>query len=84
MRKDHGISLTHCSSVCLFLCLQGTTVRTMLTFVNAKTRAKFVITGSMEKACETLGWKPQQVEEAGGMTEFIHSHETLGTSLMIA
>lgn len=56
----------------------------MLTFINAKTRAKFVITGSMEKACETLGWKPQLVEEAGGMTEFIHSNETLGTSLMIA
>ena len=56
----------------------------MLSFINAKTRQKFVITGDMEKACEALGWKPEQVQEAGGMTEFMHSHETLGTSLMIA
>jgi hypothetical protein len=56
----------------------------MLGFVNAKTRKKFVITGNMEKACETLGWKTADVEAAGGMTDFMHSHETLGTSLMIA
>lgn len=64
--------------------MQSTTARGMLTFVNAKTRQKFVITGKTEKACEALGWSPQQVEEAGGMTEFMHLHETLGTSLMIA
>ena len=56
----------------------------MVSFVNSKTRDKFLITGSLEKACEALGWKQAEVEEAGGMTEFIHSHETLGTSLMIA
>lgn len=56
----------------------------MLGFVNPQTRHKFVITGDTEKACEALGWKTAQVEEAGGMQEFAHSHETLGTSLMIA
>lgn len=56
----------------------------MLSFINAKTRQKFVITGKTDVACEALGWKVEDVEEAGSMSEFMHSHETLGTSLMIA
>jgi hypothetical protein len=63
---------------------QGTSAWAMLKFVNPKTRHKFVITGSSEKVCESLGWKPEQVEEAGGIDAFVHSHETMGTSLMIA
>ena len=70
-------------STCLSLLSpnQGTTVRTMLSFINTKTRQKFVITGKQDTACEALGWKPDEVQEAGGMTEFMHSHEKLGVSL---
>jgi hypothetical protein len=61
--------------------MQGTTARTMLGFVNEKTQKKFLITNSLDKVCEELGWAKQEVEDCGGVTEFMHKHEKAGTSM---
>lgn len=56
--------------------LMGTTLRTLLSsVVNEKTRQKFLITGSQDEVCEALGWDKTDVEETGGITEFVHAHE---------
>lgn len=61
----------------------GTTARTLLNFVNEKTQRKFVITNSLAVVCEELGWDQREVESCGGVTEFMHKHETAGTSLIL-
>jgi len=53
----------------------------MLSFVNEKTQKKFVITNSLDKVCEELGWTKSEVEECGGVTEFMHKHEKAGDSM---
>lgn len=55
--------------------IMGTTLRTLLGFVNDKTRQKFLITGSQDAVCTALGWDKTDVEETGGITEFVHAHE---------
>jgi hypothetical protein len=59
----------------------ATTARTLLSFVNEKTQKKFVITNSLDKVCAELGWNRQEVEDCGGVTEFMRKHEKVGDSL---
>jgi len=61
----------------------GTTARTLLNFVNERTQKKFVITNSLQRVCEELGWSQQEVENCGGVTEFMHKHEKAGSSLIL-
>ena len=61
----------------------ATTARTLLNFVNEKTQKKFVITNSLAKVCEELGWDQREVEGCGGVTEFMHKHEKAGASLLL-
>jgi len=60
----------------------GLTARSLLGFVNEKTQSKFVITNSLEKVCEELGWDQREVDECGGVTEFMHKHEKLGDAYL--
>ena len=46
----------------------------MLSFVNEKTRSKFVITDDLQTVCDALGWSKDEVTECGGVTEFMHKH----------
>lgn len=46
----------------------------LLSFVNEKTRNKFVITDDLTQVCQELGWDKQEVEECGGITEFMTKH----------
>jgi hypothetical protein len=55
----------------------------LLSFVNEKTQKKFIITNSLEKVCEELGWNQQEVEECGGVTEFMHKHEKAGDAMIL-
>ena len=61
---------------------QGLTARSLLGFVNEKTQSKFLITNSLDKVCEELGWDQREVEECGGVTEFMHKHEKVGDSYL--
>jgi hypothetical protein len=61
----------------------ATTAKTLLNFVNEKTQKKFVITNSLARVCEELGWDQREVEACGGVTEFMHKHEKAGTSLIL-
>lgn len=61
---------------------QGLTARSLLSFVNEKTQSKFLITNQMEKVCEELGWDQREVDECGGVTEYMHKHEKLGDSFL--
>jgi len=47
----------------------------MLNFVNENTRKKFIITDNLEKVCQELGWDKKEVDECGGITQFMHRHE---------
>jgi hypothetical protein len=47
----------------------------MLSFVNETTQKKFCISNSILEVCKELGgWDPREVEECGGMCEFMHKH----------
>lgn len=61
---------------------QAMTARSLLSFVNEKTQSKFLITNSLEKVCEELGWDQREVEGCGGVTEFMHKHEKLGDAYL--
>lgn len=61
-----------------FLFHQSLTARSLLNFVNERTQSKFVISNSLEKVCNELGWDQQEVDECGGVMEFMHKHEKLG------
>jgi hypothetical protein len=63
--------------------MMGATARTLLNFVNEKTQKKFVITNSLAKVCEELGWDQREVEGCGGVTEFMHKHEKAGSALIL-
>jgi len=56
----------------------------MLGFVNERTQKKFLITNDLSHVCRELGWDQTEVEECGGITEFMHKHEKVGTSLIVA
>ena len=61
----------------------STTAKTLLTFVNEKTQKKFVLTSNLSEVCKELGWDQKEVEECGGVTEFMHKHEKAGTQLIL-
>jgi hypothetical protein len=47
----------------------------LLSFVNKKTRDKFIITDDLDVVCKELGWNKTEIEKCGGVTEFMHQHE---------
>mmetsp|Transcript_32552 Transcript_32552/g.47819 ORF Transcript_32552/g.47819 Transcript_32552/m.47819 type:complete len:385 (+) Transcript_32552:153-1307(+) len=53
----------------------ASTASMMLNFVNENTRKKFIITDNLEKVCQELGWDKKEVDECGGITQFMHRHE---------
>jgi hypothetical protein len=57
-------------------------MRTLLSFINEKTQKKFVITNDLANVCKELGWNKQEVEDCGGVMEFMHKHEKAGTSMI--
>lgn len=50
----------------------------MLSFVNEKTRKKFVITNDLKLVCSELGWNQTEVEECGSIQEYMYRHEKAG------
>ena len=64
-----------CLSFVLYI-HQSTTAKALLSFVNENTKKKFLITNDLEKVCAELGWDKAAVDECGGVTEFMHQHET--------
>jgi hypothetical protein len=54
----------------------------LLNFVNEKTQKKFVITNDLATVCKELGWNQHDVEECGGVMQFMHKHEKAGNSMM--
>lgn len=54
----------------------------LLSFVNENTRKKFLITNNLQEVCEELGWDQAEVEECGGITDFMHRHEKAGNSMI--
>ena len=64
-------------------CISREARNALLNFVNEKTQKKFVITNSLAKVCEELGWDQREVEGCGGVTEFMHKHEKAGASLLL-
>lgn len=62
--------------------MMATTAKTMLSFVNEKTQKKFLITNDLDKVCTELGWNKAEVEECGGVTDFMNKHEKAGTSMI--
>jgi len=59
------------------------TCSVLLSFVNSKTRNKFIITDDLDVVCKELGWDRNAVEECGGVTAFMHSHEKTSDSLFL-
>jgi hypothetical protein len=55
----------------------------MLSFVNERTQKKFLITNDLAAVCKDLGWNQSEIEDCGGMTEFMHKHEKAGTSMIM-
>jgi len=51
----------------------ASTCNMLLSFVNEKTKNKFVITDSLPTVCKELGWDPAVVEAAGGVSEYIEA-----------
>ncbi|CAB9520643.1 expressed unknown protein [Seminavis robusta] len=60
----------------------GLTARSLLSFVNEKTQSKFLITNSLDKVCEELGWEKRDVDDCGGIKEFMEKHEKVGDSFL--
>jgi hypothetical protein len=61
----------------------GATGKTLLSFVNEKTQKKFVLSSNLKDVCDELGWNQTEVEECGGVTEFMHKHESAGAALIL-
>jgi hypothetical protein len=59
------------------------TCSVLLSFVNSKTRNKFIITDDLDVVCKELGWDKNEVEACGGVTAFMHSHEKTSDSLFL-
>ncbi|KAG7355618.1 CRAL-TRIO domain containing protein [Nitzschia inconspicua] len=61
----------------------STTAKTLLSFVNEKTQKKFILSSSLKEVCDELGWDQTEVEQCGGVTEFMHKHESAGAALIL-
>jgi len=55
----------------------------LLSFVNKRTRDKFIITDDLEVVCKELGWNKGEVESCGGVTKFMLQHEKNTDSLIL-
>lgn len=51
------------------------TANILLSFVNQKTREKFVITDDLGVVCSELGWEKAEVTECGGILQFMQKYE---------
>lgn len=60
----------------------ASTAKVLLSFVNEKTQKKFIITDSLDTVCKELGWNKEEVEECGGVTDFMHKHEKAGDAMI--
>lgn len=56
--------------------------KTLLSFVNERTQKKFIITDSLDKVCEELGWDKAAVEAAGGVSQFASLNDSSGGDLV--
>jgi hypothetical protein len=56
--------------------------KTLLSFVNERTQKKFIITDSLDKVCQELGWDKALVEAAGGVSEFAEQNDSSGEALI--
>jgi hypothetical protein len=56
----------------------------LLSFVNEKTQKKFIVTDSLDRVCEELGWDKADVEACGGVTEYMHKHEKAGDAMIFS
>jgi len=59
------------------------TSNVLLNFVNQKTREKFVITDDLNVVCKELGWDKNEVEEYGGITQFMQKHQKDDDTLIL-
>jgi len=60
----------------------ASTAKMLLSFVNANTRKKFIITDDLSLVCKELGWSKQEVEACGGVTNFMTKHTKTGASMV--
>jgi hypothetical protein len=56
--------------------------KTLLSFVNERTQKKFIITDSLDRVCEELGWDMAQVEAAGGLSAYATQQDSSGSDLI--
>jgi hypothetical protein len=49
--------------------------------MSERTKRKLIITNNLEQACAALGWDTAEVEECGGIKEFMYRHDKAGRSL---
>ena len=56
--------------------------KTLLSFVNERTQKKFVITDSLDKVCDELGWDKASVEAAGGLEAYAAQNDSSGNDLI--
>lgn len=56
--------------------------KTLLSFVNERTQKKFVLTDSLDKVCDELGWDKASVEAAGGLEAFAAQNDSSGNELI--
>lgn len=61
----------------------GTTIRTLLKFVNEKTMKKFIISNDLSEVCDEMGWDLEEVQSCGGVAEFMHKHEQVGAEMIL-
>lgn len=54
----------------------------LLSFVNANTRKKFLITDDLCLVCKELGWSKEEVEACGGVTGFMKKYSKAGASMI--
>lgn len=60
----------------------ASTAKMLLSFVNANTKKKFLITDDLSVVCKELGWSQTEVEACGGVTSFMEKHNKAGSSLV--
>ena len=65
-------------------CDKASTAKALLSFVNENTKKKFLITNDLDQVCNELGWSKADIEACGGVTQFMHQHETdVATTLLV-
>jgi len=57
--------------------------RAVLSFVNENTAAKFVITDSIDVVCKELGWSKDEIDAAGGVSQYLAEHKRPCEKLLV-